>query len=229
MIVGIHQPQFMPWLGYLDKIAKSDIFVFLDDVQFKKNEWQNRNRIKTAQGPQWLTVPVSFHFPEKITEVKVNNQTDWKKNHINAFSTNYSKARSFDEITGLFSDIYSKEWESLSELNIQVTLKIMEYLGIKTKVMLSSKMETSGASTERLVSICRQLNADTYLSGAGGKDYLEENKFTDVNIKVIYQHYEHPVYQQCFGEFIPNLSAIDLLFNCGQESKDILISAERRA
>lgn len=213
----------MPWLGYLDKILKSDIFVFLDDVQFKKNEWQNRNRIKTAQGPQWLTVPVSFHFPEKITEVKINNETNWKKNHNNAFITNYTKAKYSNDIVMLFSDVYGKDWEYLSELNIQVTLKLMGYLGIKTKTLRSSEMETTGTSTERLVSICRQLEADIYLSGAGGKDYLEENKFSEANIKVIFQEFKHPVYPQCFGEFISNLSAIDLLFNCGPDSRDILI------
>jgi hypothetical protein len=222
MIVGIHQPQFMPWLGYFDKIIKSDIFIFLDDVQYKKNEWQNRNRIKTAKGAQWLTVPVSFHFPEKITEVKVNNETDWRKNHLSSFTTNYSKAGYYNETLKLFADIYEKEWVSLSELNIAVIMRVIEFLGIKTRTIKSSEITSTGASTERLVSLCKELKADTYLSGAGGKDYLEESMFTQAGIKVIFQEYSHPAYYQCFEGFIPNLSILDLLFNCGLESKKAL-------
>ncbi|MFH2024284.1 MAG: WbqC family protein [bacterium] len=222
MIVGIHQPQFFPWIGYFDKIKKSDIFVLLDDVQFKKNEWQNRNRIKTACCPQWLTVPVSYHFPEKIAEVKINNRVDWRRKHLNAFTTNYGKAAYFTSITKLLTELYEKDWEYLVDLNMASIETIIEFLGVKTKIVRSSTIETIGSSTERLVSICQHFRTDCYLSGQGGKDYLDESLFDKANIRIIYQKFEHPVYQQCFEGFNSHLSIIDLLFNCGPESKAIL-------
>lgn len=221
MIVSIHQPQFFPWLGYFDKIAKSDVFVFLDDVQYKKNEWQNRNKIKTSQGEQWLTVPVLYHFPEKIIEVKINNQIDWKKNHLHSFTSNYSKAKYFHEIFDSFSEIYDRGWSNLVDLNLATIQKSIDFLGIKTQLLKSSQMNIEGSSTERLVAICKYLKADTYIAGQGGKDYVDESLFNATNIKLVFQDFSHPVYTQCFGDFLPNLSIIDLLFNCGSESNKV--------
>jgi hypothetical protein len=222
MIVSIHQPQFFPWLGYFDKIRKAEIFVFLDDVQFKKNEWQNRNRIKTAEGPQWFTVPTTYHFPEKLNEVKINNQIDWRKSHLHSLKTNYSRSKFFDEVMNALMPIYEKSWEIISELNIATITECLKYLGIATKTVKSSEFSFAGASTERLVNICRHFKAEAYIAGQGGKEYMDESLFSKQGVKVEYQVFNHPVYEQNFGEFIPNMSIIDLLFNHGKKSAAIL-------
>jgi hypothetical protein len=224
MIITIHQPQFLPWLGYFEKVARSDIFVLLDDVQFKKNEWQNRNLIKTSQGTQWLTVPTHYHFPEKINEVKIDNNFDWRKKHLHSFSVNYAKAKFFKEIYNEFSLIYSYKTDSLSDFNIAIVLKSLELLDIQTEIIRSSDLQISGTSNERLISICKELKADTYLAGKGGQNYIDESLFRASNIKLVYQDYVHPVYPQLHGEFAGSLSVIDLFFNCGIESRDILLS-----
>src|SRR3972149_6060262 len=131
MIAAIHQPQFIPWLGYFDKIDQSDVFIFLDNVQYKKNEYQNRNRIKTVDGWQWLTVPVLYKFPQKINEVRINNKIDWKKKHLHALITNYSRAKYFERYIEYFKELYSKEWEIISDINIEVTRQFFNFLVIK--------------------------------------------------------------------------------------------------
>ena len=140
MIAAIHQPQFIPWLGYFDKIDQSDVFIFLDNVQYKKNEYQNRNRIKTVDGWQWLTVPVLYKFPQKINEVRINNKIDWKKKHLHALITNYSRAKYFERYIEYFKELYSKEWEIISDINIEVTRQLAEFLGIKNKFLVASKL-----------------------------------------------------------------------------------------
>ena len=216
----------MPWLGYFEKIAKADVFVFLDDVQYKKNEWQNRNRIKTAQGPQWLTVPVTYHFPEKITEVSVNNEQDWRKHQVHALTMNYSRAKYFDEVYHtLYADLYAREWKSLADLNIESIRKAMQYMGITTKTVRSSELKTSSTSTQRLIEICSQVGAECYIAGAGGKEYMDGSLFDAAKIKVVYQDFKHPAYPQLFGDFQPCLCVLDLLFNCGPKSREVLLSA----
>lgn len=223
MIVSVHQPQYLPWLGYFDKIIKSDIFVILDDVQYKKNEWQNRNRIKTATGWQWLTVPVTYKFPEKINQVKINSQTSWRKDHLRSLEVNYRPAKFFNQYYSFFQETLKQEWEYLSELNIFFIEKILFFLGIKKKILKSSELAMSGEKTDRLVNICKILGGETYLSGIGAKDYLEIDKFEKEKIKVVFQEFVSPVYPQLYNNFVSNLSVVDLLFNCGEESLDILL------
>ena len=219
MIIAIHQPQYLPWLGYFDKFEKADIFCYLDNVQFKKNEWQNRNRIKSAQGWQWITVPVQYRFPQIINTVEINNAVDWKRKHLQAIITNYSKAPFFKEYIGLFEETYSKEWEYLSQLNVYLIEKIREILALnRTQTVLASDLNLSEDPTDRLIDICNTLGGDTYLSGKDGAKYMELERFNERGIKVIFQDFTHPVYSQLFGEFQSNLSIVDLLFNCGPES-----------
>jgi len=224
MIIAIHQPQYLPWLGYFDKIDKSDIFVFLDDVQFKKNEWQNRNRTKTAGrgGWQWITVPVIHRFGQKINEVKINNQENWCKKHLHQLETNYFKSPHFLQCYDFLKETYARKWENLSEVNIYFIEYLTKTLGIKKQLVKSSDLKVIGEKTDRLVNICKMLNASTYLSGVGAKEYIELKKFESEKIKVIFQDFHHPVYKQLYGEFIPNLSVGDLLFNYGDESLKIL-------
>ncbi len=227
MIVSIHQPQYLPWLGYFDKIEKSDIFVFLDNVQFKKNEWQNRNRIKTAEGWQWLTLPVIHKFMQKISEVEINNTVWWGKKHLNALITNYSKAPFFKDYLGFFEQTSAQDWNYLVDINIHIIQYLAKALGILNKNLVkASKYKTREGPTERLVDICKQVGGDVYLSGKDGAKYLNLEEFGKEGVKVIFQDYKHPHYPQLYENFEPYMSVIDLLFNCGPESLSILKKGE---
>ncbi|MFQ6083739.1 MAG: WbqC family protein [Candidatus Aminicenantia bacterium] len=227
MIVSIHQPQYLPWLGYFDKIDRSDIFVFLDNVQFKKNEWQNRNRIKTAQKWQWITVPVVHKFPQKIFEVKIDNKIPWSKKHLHTLITNYSKALFFKEYIEFFEQTYAQDWQYLVDINIHIVRYLVKALGIFNKKFIrASKYKLKEGSTARLIDICKQVGGDVYLSGKDGAKYLDLAKFEKEDIKVIFQDYKHPLYPQLYGTFEPYMSVIDLLFNCGPESLSILKRGE---
>lgn len=227
MIIAIHQPQYLPWLGYFDKIEESDVFVFLDNVQFKKNEWQNRNKIKTSDGWQWLSVPVIHSFGQDICEVEINNTVQWGRKHLNALATHYSKAPFFKDHIDFFENTYSQEWKRLAEINIHLIHYLTEALGIKNKkFVIASGLSAREGSTERLADICRQLNGDVYLSGRDGSKYLDLELFKQQGIQVVFQDYKHPRYPQLYGDFEPFLSVIDLLFNCGPESLAILKKGE---
>ncbi|MCK4467336.1 MAG: WbqC family protein, partial [Desulfobacterales bacterium] len=140
MIVAVHQPQYLPWLGYFDKINRADIFVLLDNVQFKKNEWQNRNRIKTANGWQWLTVPVMYKYPQLINEVEINNKDKWQHRQRQAIISNYKKASYWSFLEEFFEEIFSSKWQYISQLNIHVVKKLAELLGITTPIYVASEL-----------------------------------------------------------------------------------------
>ena len=219
MIVAIHQPQYIPWLGYFNKMIASDVFCYLNNVQYKKNEWQNRNRIKTARNWQWLTVPVQYRFPQKINEVTINNTVSWKRKHLQALITNYNKAPFFREYIGFFEDVYSKDWELLSDLNIYFIKQIYRMLNLQQKpTVLASDLDLSDDPTDRLINICQALGGDTYLSGPDGIKYMNLERFKKREVKGIVQNFKHPVYPQLFGDFQSHLSIVDLLFNCGPKS-----------
>ena len=219
MIVAVHQPQYLPWLGYFEKICRADTFCYLDSVQYKKNDWQNRNRIKTSQGWQWLTVPVRFQFPEKICEVKINSTLNWRKKHLQALVTNYRRAPFFDQFIGVFEQIYATDWEFLAGLNIHTIERLKTALGIDQKPAIkSSQLELREDPTDRLIDICKAVRADTYLSGRDGIQYMDLERFKENGITVIMQDFKHPVYPQNFGGFESNMSVVDLLFNCGPGS-----------
>ncbi len=227
MITTIHQPQYMPWLGYFDKIDSSDLFVILDAVQYKKNEWQNRNRIKNDDGWQWVTVPVKYKFPEKINEVKVNNCVPWGRKHLQSFVTNYAKAPYFSKYIDVFKEIFSKDWEYLVDINIYMIKYLVNILGIKTEILTASDFDLAEEPTERLIDICKQVKADKYMSGKDGVNYLNRDRFLNEGIEIIFQDFEHPVYKQLYGEFVPYLSIVDLLFNYGPDSLGVIREKRR--
>ncbi|MDA8125064.1 MAG: WbqC family protein [Deltaproteobacteria bacterium] len=223
MIVAAHQPQYLPWLGYYDKIDRADAFVLLDTVQFKKNEWQNRNRIKTAAGPQWLTVPVTYTFPQRIDAVGINNRERWQHKQRQAIVSNYRHAPCWDFVAPLLEEILSRPWEKLAPLNIFVVKKLAERLGITTPLYVASELPAfPDDPDERLIAIAKHFGADTYLAGAGGHGYMDLDRYERNGIKVLFQKYDHPVYEQKFGGFEPFLSVLDLLFNHGPASLSIL-------
>lgn len=225
MIVSIHQPQYLPWLGYFDKIDRSDIFVFLDDVQYKKNEWQNRNKIKTKKNWQWITLPVLYKFGQKISEVLINNTVNWKRKHWTALLTNYSKAKYFKEYKDFFEDTYNRNWNYLVDINIDIISYLIGALGIRTQLVRASEFKLGGKGSAHLVDICKKLGADRYLSGMGGRDYLQLEEFEKSKIKVIFQDFQHPVYSQLYEKntgFISHMSIVDLLFNYGKDSLAVL-------
>ncbi|MCX7982783.1 MAG: WbqC family protein [Syntrophales bacterium] len=226
MICGIHQPQYLPWLGYFDKIDRSDVFVLLDTVQYKKNEWQNRNRIKTATGPQWLTVPVLYRFGQKIMEVEINNKERWQHKHWQALVTNYARAPYWDFLTPFLENMLKQRWDKIGALNIEIVKGLCEILGIKTPLYVASELGSfPDTPDERLIAITRQVGADTYLAGSGGHNYMDLQAYESAGVKVIFQEFRHPVYRQLFSrEFISHLSVIDLIYNHGPESLNIIRS-----
>ncbi len=225
-VVAIHQPQYLPWLGYFDKLDRCDVFCLLDTVQYKKNEFQNRNRIKTSQGWQWLTVPVTYRFPQRIHEVGVNQTVDWQRKHLEALKTNYSKAPFFETYYASFEEFYQQSYELLVQVNVACIRLLMDLLGLERKVILASslKVETD-EPTLRLVKICQALAGDAYLSGKDGAKYMDLDTFHSHQLEVVFQDFHHPEYSQCYGPFEPNLSVVDLLFNCGPESLTIIREA----
>lgn len=226
--VGIHQPHYLPWLRYFEKIARSDVFVLLDDVQYEKNGFQNRNKIKTAQGWTYLTVPVKKPLLVPINEVLIDNSTPWAEKHLRAIELNYRRAPCFEQYWEALVNLYTAQWERLSALNEGMLRCFLDALGIDTPLLRSSELPTTGQSTDRLIDICKAVDADVYLSGAHAAGaYLNEEAFHSAGICLGLQEWKAPVYAQRFPSagFIPDLSIIDLLLNAGPQSLDLLLSS----
>ena len=232
MILSAHQSHYLPWLGYLDKIDRSDVFVVLDDVQYEKNGWQNRNRIRTPRGWQWLTVPVHAHLSDRILEVRVSKEISWQKDHSKSLELSYHKAPHFQILWELLGPVYQKEWLSLVDVNLAALEAVLDAIGMgKKEAILSSSIGLKSEATQRLVDLCRHFKADTYLSGDGAHAYLDVTLFEKAGIRVAFQDFSHPVYKQLHGDesnFMEGLSAVDLIFNHGKESLAILRSTRRK-
>lgn len=220
MIISAHQPQYMPGLRFFAKMRRSDLFVLLDDVQYERREFQNRNRIRVPAGAQYLTVPVlaKGRFDAAIRDIPLDNSRSWAADHLNAIKMNYSRAAHFREYLPGLEALYAARYEKLGELALATIEFLREGFGITTPTRLSSGMNVSSASTARLVDICLASGADEYLSGAGARDYLDEGLFTAAGMKVSWQKFEARPYAQSFPGFTPDLSALDLLLNMGRES-----------
>jgi len=237
MIISAHQPEYLPYVGFFYKMAKVDKFILVDHVQFSSGGFQNRNRIRTASDPRgwaWLTVPVitAGKGPQKISEVRIDNSLPWARQHWKAIYFNYKKTPFFDKHEDFFKKLYSKKWDKLIDLNEAIIYYLKEQLGIKTPIVKSSEYKFEGKKTDLLIELCEKFGADTHLTGSGskkcgGKSYVQEEKFEANNLKHIFSDFKHPVYKQRFEPFIENLSAIDLLFNCGPESLEIIQSSSK--
>ncbi len=221
--ISIHQPEHLPWLGFIHKVMNVDEFVLLDNVQFRKNYFQNRNKIKTSKGWQWLTVPIKKNGSRRnINEIEISYEQNWQFKNLKSIQNNYTKAKYFNQYFQDFKDIYQTKFKLLRDLNIELIKFILEKFGINTKIHISSELVKQFKQTDILLSICQKLNADVYLSGRFGKDYLDVSNFKKAKIKVEFQDFKHPIYQQMYGPFIPGISSIDLLFNHGHDSLSIL-------
>jgi len=217
----------LPWLGYFDQIYKADLFVFFDDVQYTRRDWRNRNRIKLQSGEvKYLTIPVKTKgkYNALIKDIEIDNDQNWAQSHVGMIRENYKMMPYFNEFFPRIEELLLKQYKYLSDLDIESTKTIAGLLGIRdTKFALSSETEANyQSSTEHLVEICKKHNATHYLTGDSAKDYLEEDMFKKAGIIVEYHGYSHPIYSQGGDEFVPYLSIIDLLFNEGGNSVEIL-------
>jgi len=225
--IGILQPGYLPWLGFFEQLYRCDVFVLYDDVQFEKGSWRNRNRIKTPEGPQWLTVPVVLKGAglPMIRDVKINSSVPWYKKHIKAIKQNYSRSPFLDCYADSLFEILGRSWKFLIDLDLELIVWLSRELGIRTPIMLSSDLGIPGANVQRLVDIIHALGGTHFYEGSAGRNYIETEFFANAGISITFQDYQHPNYQQLYKDFVPNLSVIDLLFNCGSESLKILTGA----
>jgi hypothetical protein len=218
LIVAGHQPNYLPWLGFFDKMRASDLFIIEDSVRLETEGFTNRNKIKSSQGPLWLTVPISHlgqQIPIKDAEIANKTKPKWLKQHFLSTKYSYCKAPYWPDYQDFFEQSYDLEWNKLSDLSLHFILRIKEYLKIKTPLVMASNLKASGTKSDLILAQCKEVGATTYLSGIGAKDYLEVEKFERQGINVVFQDFRHPVYKQLYGEFIPCLSAVDYLFNTG--------------
>lgn len=226
MIVTIHQPYYLPYLGFFHKVLKSDIFVFLDNAQYEKGNFYNRNKINTNSGEALLTVPVSLDGHQiRINEVKIQNNK-WQKKHHKSIVQSYQKSPYFKEHENFLDDCYlNRTWKKLDELNIFMFKYYLEYLEVDIPIFKTSQMDIKSDKTERLKDICKNLDATTYLSGPSGKKYLDETIFKQEKIDILYQNFKHPIYKTIHKNFVPYLSILDLLMNEGKNSKKIILDS----
>ena len=221
MILSAHQPAYLPWLGYLEKIARADVFVYLDTVQFEKNSFINRNRIKTPQGVQWLTIPVRAkgHLSMTLRDLATDATQPWHARHLKAITMNYSRAPHYTTCFPKFEKLSVDRPSNLAELCWRQLCFWLSEFGIAARVVRASELRVEGSKSDLILQLCRHLGADRYLSGALGRGYLVEEDFRTAGIAIEYQDYRTPVYPQMWGDFVPNLSIVDYWMNCGADAK----------
>ncbi len=226
MIASIHQPECFPWLGFVDKAARADTFILLDDVQFRKNYFQNRNKILTSAGPTWITIPIlkPKTSSKLIKDIQIDEQSNprWRKKHFSAWEQNYASAPYAANYMPFLKSLYEKKWESLISFNMAVIQFVLESFDVSAKIVLSSTLESTEGTTEKLVSLCKSVGASEYLSGISGKEYLDESQFEAAGIPIKYQEFFHPIYRQRGKEFVPLMPAFDMLFNEGPAAAKLL-------
>lgn len=223
-VVCIHQPDFLPYLGFWERLLQSNTFIILDHVQFIRQGWQNRNRIKTPDGWIWLTVPVikKGRYFQSLIETEIDTNEPWMHKHLRTIETCYGKGTHFARYYELLKEAYSKNWVSLVDFNLELFYLVLKELDINPEIFRSSQLKSRGKSSELLASLTEEVGGDVYLSGPGGKDYLEEEFFTRKGIEVTFHDFVSTEYPQLFGNFIPNLSVIDALINCGQDTRKLI-------
>lgn len=221
MILAAHQPNYLPWAGFFCKMARCDVFVLLDSVQYARRSYTARCLIKQSDGlKHWLSVPVrkKGRYYQTIAEVEIDNELSWPRDHRRTLESNYAKAPYFEKHRQLVDLAYGQRWDNLCQMNTELIGHLAELLGLRPRIVKLSELGIRESSTELLVSLCQRMGADTYLSGPSGGRYLEKERFDEAGIKLeIFRYWPKP-YPQLWGEFVPGLSVIDLLFNCGGQA-----------
>lgn len=230
-VVVIHQPDFAPYLGFFHRFLYADFYIALDHVQFvngTSRAWTHRDKIKTAQGGKWLTVSVKKAPRDTaINQVELSTDIDWRQGNLSLLEQNYGKAPCYDEVMPEVEQLYTRPFTMLRDFNMASIEMLMDMLDVRIPWEWSSALEPSGTKNELLAGLAKKVSASHYLSGVGARDYFRPEPFADAGIEVIWQGFTHPLYAQQFGEFVPYLSALDVLFNHGvMVSREILRSAE---
>jgi hypothetical protein len=218
MIVSGHQPNYLPWLGFFDKMMNSELFIIEDNVQFENRGYTNRNLIKQQTESKWLTVPVEDGDKRKpINEIKISSkgESDWARRHWLSIKYHYSNSPFWYKYKDFFEDAYERNWEFLIDINLHFINGIRNFLGIKTPMIFASSLNAEGHKSELVLAQCKAVGADIFFAGTGSRCYLNTSEFEKERLKIVFQDFKHPEYRQVHGEFIPNLSVIDFLFCCG--------------
>ena len=218
MKLSVHQPCYLPYLGVFEKIAHTDEFVFLDNAQFSTGYVFNWNTVKTPQGTVRLKVPVDYRFGDTIDRVRIK-KSDWKGKHLKIIEYNYKKSKCFSTVFPLIENVLKYPYETLAELNISLMMLFFKMLDIAPKIHIASDLDIFSTGEQRIIDICKLLQADEYFSGVGGKNYQDDKHFTKDGIKLSYTGFTAEPYEQLWGSFIPNLSVVDYLFNCYDEKE----------
>ena len=224
-IVAIHQPNYLPYLGFFHKMFLSDVFVLYDIAKYSKNDFHNRNRIKTPAGPRWLTVPVRRTSVDRICDVEIRQAEPWSKRHVATLKANYARVPYFLSYFDRFESIYQKEWSRLAALNEAFIDLFAWSFGIRRTLVRSSEIDVPGglSPSERLAWMVRKVGGDTYLSGPAGPNYLDSAAFSELTVLI--QDFRHPEYAQPWGPFTSHLSAVDALFNLGKDAEALVRSS----
>jgi WbqC-like protein family len=231
-VVAIHQPNFFPWLGYFDKIARADLFVLLDNVQFPKKggTWTNRVQLAVGGKADWLTMPIirSYHGVRCIGDMKINNSTPWRAKMLKTIQMNYARASFFNDVFPFLVDLVNNPTDSLLHYNVTAIQTLVEALHLApSKLILGSTLNIEGAGTDLLIEIIKAVDGRTYLCGGGATGYQEDEKFAEAGIELIYQNFKYPVYAQGNNRrFISGLSVVDTLMHCGFEAIQVLLQPE---
>ncbi len=225
MIVGAHQPSFLPWLGYLDKVAKSDVFVVMDDLQYESQNFQNRNRVKLNDGAHWLTVPLlRGEQTDRICDKRIDNtglggRHHWQRRAWRTLELHYGHAPHFAAYAADLERVFTRRWDHLLELDLHILDLARSWFHITQPIVRSSTLALRGAKTDRIIDMCEKLGAKVYLSGRGGSaSYLDVDALARAGIAVMWQQFTHPVYPQRYAGFASHLAFIDLLLNCGPDA-----------
>lgn len=232
MTLTAHQPGYLPWLGLFHKMALADEFVLFDGVQYEPKGFDNRNRIRSGEGWMWLTVPVlrKGHRNVPIEEIEINETLPWRRKHWKAISSTYSGAPFFSRYADFLEAAYAREWKTLVELNEHLLRWLVQELGLPVTLRRASTLGLEGSGSERVLDMCVKTGAQAYIFGKHGRSYADLDAFIDAGVEVFFQNYNHPKYAQVHGEpFVADLSVIDLLFNHGESSLDIIMSGNLRS
>lgn len=223
------QPVYLPWLGYFEQMALCDEFMFLDDVQYTKQDWRNRNRIRTKDGCMWLTIPVKRgHLGQLLNETQINHQLNWHRKHLAALEMNYKPCHYYAEIIELYEAVFSTRPERLVDLTIPLIKAFARYMSMDTVFTRSSDLDVQSRDKQgRVLELCNLRGAEIFYTGLAAQDYIKDDVFAKGDVKPVFQNYIHPVYEQHFQGFESHMSILDLLMNYGPQSREILLSSPK--